>query len=510
MAEASNPRESRLPFAIVAALAFASVLFPSGPARVGWFLGALGLTALALAAQQVPISWRRRNLVDVLTLLLVIAAIGCLTYSAGGSTGLLTLLLLPLVFSALYGQPWESAVIIPAIGLTLVLVGHEDGGSLLVLARLFVVWIAALSMISLATHRLRRRLEATISSAQEEARQSELVAEAMRALTTTINSLQVVCTATRIAAELASSIKPWGGRSQYFALAGGTFLVLADSDEAATPTGDVALKVTDHPWLARVLETGEPRNEITNVALHDSSPFLELHQGCLTGGAAVPLRLGGKIHGVLVASGGDHAIPPGAFNRLMTLGNLTELALASTSARELLELQARTDPLTGLANRRELDQAFARISDRRSFAFLAIDLDDLKSTNDCWGHAAGDASIVAVAVALASVVRRGDTVARPGGDEFAILMFDASMEGAERLTTRIHLAISRIVLISGPPSLSIGCCVGAAGAAPSLVQGAADTALYEAKHRGGCCTVIRCLAVAEPTITVLAGSGRPV
>lgn len=493
---------------IVAALAFASVLFPSGPARMGWFLGALGLTVLGFAVQQVPISSPRQHLVDVLTLLLVIAAIGCLTYSAGGSTGLLTLLLLPLVFAALYGRPWESAVVIPAIGLTLVLVGHEDGGSPIVLARLFVVWVAALSMISLATHRLRGRLESTIRSAQEQARQSELIAEAMRALTTTINALHVVRTATRIAAELASSVKPSGGRSQYFAVVGGTFSVVADSDEAAAPAGDVALQVTEHPWLARVLEFGEPRNEITNPALHDSSPFLELHQGCLPGGAAVPVRLDGKIHGILVASGGDHAVPPSAFNRLITLGNVAELALASASARELLELQARTDPLTGLANRRELQEAFARISDRRPFAFLAIDLDDLKSTNDGWGHAAGDAAIVSVASALASVVRRGDTVARPGGDEFAILMFDASMEGAERLTRRIHIAISSVVLISGPPSLSIGCCVGAAGAAPSFVQGAADTALYEAKHRGGGCTVIRSLAVVEPAFTVEAGSHR--
>ncbi len=475
---------------------------------MGWFLGALGLTALGVAVQQMPISSRRQHLVDVLTLVLVIAAIGCLTHSAGGSNGLLTLLLLPLVFSALYGKPWESAIVIPAIGLTLVLVGLEDGGSLIVVARLFVVWVAALSMISLATHRLRRRLESTISSAEEEARQSAVVAEAMRALTATINSMQVVRTATRIAAELAGSANPLSGRSQYFAVAGDTFSVLADSDEATAPAGEVALQVSDHAWLARALEDGEPRYEITNAAPHDSPRCLELHQGCLPGGAAVPLRLDGKIHGVLVASGGDHAIPRGALERLITLGNLTELALASASARELLELQARTDPLTGLANRRELQEAFARISDRRPFAFLAIDLDDLKSTNDGWGHAAGDAAIVSVASALASVVRRGDTVARPGGDEFAILMFDASIEGAERLTRRIHIAISSVVLISGPPSLSIGCCVGAAGAAPSLVQGAADTALYEAKHRGGGCTVIRSLAVVEPAFTVEAGSAR--
>ncbi len=76
------------------------------------------------------------------------------------------------------------------------------------------------------------------------------------------------------------------------------------------------------------------------------------------------------------------------------LGSLTELAIKNATAHQLLEEQALTDPLTKLANRRELERAFARLPDRLPFAYVAIDLDGLKSINDQWGHAAGDAAIV--------------------------------------------------------------------------------------------------------------------
>lgn len=228
----------------------------------------------------------------------------------------------------------------------------------------------------------------------------------------------------------------------------------------------------------------------------------------VTDSAAVPIHIDGRVQGILAVSGRGQPLPPGAFDRVVTLGHLTELALASASAHESLEAQARTDPLTGLVNRRGLDEALERLTDRRPFAFLAIDLDDLKATNDRWGHAAGDAAIASVASALKAVVRRGDTIARVGGDEFAVLMLDATMDGAERLSARIQTAIGGVILTSGSPSLSIGCCVAPAGVAPALVQGAADAALYDAKHQGRGCTNIRRLAVLDAAQPVAVASIR--
>jgi diguanylate cyclase (GGDEF)-like protein len=494
-AKTGDTQPTPLPFAIVAVFAFASVLFPSGPARVGWFLAALGLVLLSAGTLGLSGWSRAPRALDVAPPLLAVAAIGCLAYSAGTSTGLLSLLLLPLIFSALYGKPWESFVIIPAICVTLGVVGHADGGTGLVVGRLLVVWITALAMISLVAHRLRLRLESTVSTAREEARQSAVMSEAMRALTATLNSAQVIRTATRLTNALASPATRSGGRSQYFAVAGGTLSIVADSDATGVPEVELTLQVADNPLIFRVLETGEPAFEPVDTAPQESGYTNPSFAVPVTDSAAVPIHIDGRVQGILAVSGRGQPLPPGAFDRVVTLGHLTELALASASAHESLEAQARTDPLTGLVNRRGLDEALEHLTDRRPFAFLAIDLDDLKSTNDSWGHAAGDAAIASVAAALKAVVRRGDTIARVGGDEFAVLMLDATMDGAERLTARIQAAIANISLSSGSPSLSIGCCVAPPGVAPTLVQGAADAALYEAKHQGGGCTNIRRLAV---------------
>src|ERR1700692_4895723 len=109
-----SPREGLLLFGGVQALAFISVLVPAGPQRPGWFIAALGLTACAAALQFVtPLRWVPRWF-QVAALLFATAAIGCLIHSAATSTGLGSLLLLPLLVSALYGAPAGSFVLVPA------------------------------------------------------------------------------------------------------------------------------------------------------------------------------------------------------------------------------------------------------------------------------------------------------------------------------------------------------------------------------------------------------------
>ena len=503
-AAAHDAHEGRLPFAVVMVFAFASVLIPSGTPRLGWVLAAMVLTALVLVARQLS-PWRRMpRAVHVLPLILATAAIGCLIYSAGRSTGLNSLLLLPLMYSAFYGAPWESAVLIPAIGITLAVTGIAAGNSPLVLMRLLVFWVALLSMMSFVAHQLRARLQRSVTLATEEARRSTVIADATRVLTTALDPALVISTAARLAAELASPVLNSARRGQYFTATGDAVTLAADSDESGATGVGTVFPAGEHPQLRQVLQSGEPVNGVIEIgACGPAVRRLDERLG-ITHGAYVPIRLEGAIHGVLSASGRGHEISPQLFQRLLTLGNVTELALANASAHQRLETQALTDPLTKLANRRELEHAFARMPDRLPFAILAADLDNLKRANDRYGHAAGDAVITAVATAMAAVVRRGDTVARVGGDEFAVLMLDATVEGAELLAARIHEAVERIDLLSGTPRLSIGCCVAPCGTDSGFVQGVADSALYEAKHRGGSCTVMRVFDPAEP---VLAATG---
>ena len=170
--------------------------------------------------------------------------------------------------------------------------------------------------------------------------------------------------------------------------------------------------------------------------------------------------------------------------------DISELKL--TQAR--LEHQATHDPLTGLPNRalfQELgDQALAR-SNRygTTVAVLFLDLDRFKPVNDSLGHHAGDALLVQVATRLRASVRRGDVVARFGGDEFVVLCeHPAGQNEMRELARRLIDALSEPVPVLGVDATvgaSVGIAIGGGGRVTidALIRDA-DAALYQAKERG--------------------------
>lgn len=134
--------------------------------------------------------------------------------------------------------------------------------------------------------------------------------------------------------------------------------------------------------------------------------------------------------------------------RLLSTLLQTELKAASEMRRsERLELEAETDSLTQLYNRRAWDRLLFREEDRcRRYGHyaivLSIDLDELKGVNDTHGHAAGDALIVRAADALRKAAREVDIVARLGGDEFGIIGVECDNNGAETLLSRTRVALA--------------------------------------------------------------------
>ncbi len=150
----------------------------------------------------------------------------------------------------------------------------------------------------------------------------------------------------------------------------------------------------------------------------------------------------GSARGLLSASSRGRPIADDLVERLGSLAHLTELALANAMTHRRFQRQATVDPLTDLTNRRGFDQALRRISGRTPFAILVIDVDGLKIVNDHWGHSQGDRLIIGVGAALAGVIRRGDTLARVGGDEFAALVLDASQEAIAHLEARMQAAVA--------------------------------------------------------------------
>jgi diguanylate cyclase (GGDEF)-like protein len=156
-----------------------------------------------------------------------------------------------------------------------------------------------------------------------------------------------------------------------------------------------------------------------------------------------------------------------------------------------LALEARTDPLTGLANRTGLALSAHQVLEQASaHALLLLDLDRFKPVNDQHGHAAGDAVLVEVARRLTQAVREGDTVARLGGDEFVILYGDAPNRAAlEERAARLQTALRQPISIGANQTVSIDSSIGVAmapqdGRTLEQLLLAADTAMYGAKDAG--------------------------
>jgi len=205
-----------------------------------------------------------------------------------------------------------------------------------------------------------------------------------------------------------------------------------------------------------------------------------------------PIRANAGVIGVLVIFHESPGRPPkGLFDAVLAachhIGIFFDRVQAQdalyASARELAEL-ASTDSLTGLKNRREFDRALRTIP-RQPFAILSVDVDSLKETNDTEGHAAGDALLRLVGHTLGLLVRGWDVMARVGGDEFAALLPEVGVFGANVVAERMRVAMHALLLTGAPARITVGWSAAPAGADPVSVWQRADESLYQAKHAGG-------------------------
>jgi diguanylate cyclase (GGDEF)-like protein len=156
--------------------------------------------------------------------------------------------------------------------------------------------------------------------------------------------------------------------------------------------------------------------------------------------------------------------------------------------------QATTDSLTGLANRRTLDEELAlewRRAERTgdALAFVLLDLDDFKQVNDSRGHQAGDAVLGRVGEILGGGVRQVDLAGRYGGEEFALILPGTDLDGAVQLAERLRATLEStpIDVPSGEPLIataSFGVAVKEAVDSPEQLVATADEALYAAKRAG--------------------------
>jgi diguanylate cyclase (GGDEF)-like protein len=214
--------------------------------------------------------------------------------------------------------------------------------------------------------------------------------------------------------------------------------------------------------------------------------------GALAGPSSCqPLLVGGEVIGsVLVAH--DRELGREAEARLQesvaqaapVLANLRNLAIAET--------RAATDALTGLPNRRTVDDTLRRMlaqADRAatSFSVAVLDLDHFKQINDSYGHECGDNALAALAALLRTDMRASDFAGRSGGEEFVLFLPDTDRTDAVAVAEKIRLNVHKLTVagIERPITASIGIASFPADAAtPQALMRAADRALYSAKQHG--------------------------
>ncbi|HLV96301.1 MAG TPA: diguanylate cyclase [Candidatus Acidoferrales bacterium] len=301
------------------------------------------------------------------------------------------------------------------------------------------------------------------------------------------------------------------------------YKIIGDSLPAALPARSGALCITS-----------ASRNLVEGVAIWGESPATEgtfrpedcwaLRRGkihrvsepisslrCAHVGASltgpylcVPLAAQGEALGVLYLecasrsssplqeSGGDQL--EALSRQAVAVGERISLALANLRLREVLRGQSLRDPLTGLFNRRYMEESLERelrrgVRNNQPVALLMLDIDHFKRFNDTFGHQAGDALLRALGDFLMKRTRGQDAACRYGGEEFALILSGASLEAAQKRAEILredlkHLNVEYAGQVLGSVTLSIGLAAFPGHDTPEVLLRAADQALYRAKTEG--------------------------
>ena len=211
----------------------------------------------------------------------------------------------------------------------------------------------------------------------------------------------------------------------------------------------------------------------------------------------IPILAQGETLGIVHLQATDEALQLNAseLSFKTTFAAQVGLSIANIRLREALRTQSVRDALTGLYNRRYLEEVLDREVRRaaraaQSLGLLMIDLDHFKSFNDTYGHEAGDAVLRETGLSLTKGIRAEDFVCRFGGEEFVVILPTADLEASCARAERLRLKMKELTILHqgrsmGMLTISVGVAVFPEHAmSPKELMAAADAAMYEAK-RGG-------------------------
>jgi diguanylate cyclase (GGDEF)-like protein len=277
---------------------------------------------------------------------------------------------------------------------------------------------------------------------------------------------------------------------------------------ATRAAGEVAYAIRGHPVVAGSAVT--PESQIGAACIGDYPVLIEdasdRGRGFIVFGgdeeahalgalAIIPLRgVDGVIGALVMESESPIPITPTDAKNLRLLGVMAAHALETVWEIEEINRRARTDALTGLANRQQFEERLTRIVMETnrfggSCTLVVVDIDRFKHVNDTYGHQVGDEVLKRVAAALQAEIRNVDLCARYGGEEMALLLPQTDIAGGRQLAERLRVAVGgRPFVIAGRDirvTISLGLAAYPEGARDrDELFSAADRALYVAKREG--------------------------
>jgi diguanylate cyclase (GGDEF)-like protein len=495
------------PFAVVAFLAEASIALPPGPASANYtWLSALLLFATVVGCL---LPWDRLpNAGNVIVPLLYVASVLTLNLAAGGSTsGVGIVILIPLVWAALYHRPYQSAIVVVAVlvyQLITSLTPVEIAGS--VMARRLVFWFALATLISFAAHQLRARIRTMLDQRQELIEQRE---SALNDMTRSFETLRNRESESLLLIELGDTLQSSGTVLQardpvretlVKLFEGGAVSVVNVSEDLFDTRVDWGRDSSPRPPFPRTRCWALQKNQL-HYSDDPDGPCGHSVDPAATIVLCVPMIAHGDTIGVLQIYSYDAAVTSGDARANVTrlaLGVSDQLgmALANFRLRDSLREQAIRDPLTNLFNRRYMEETFIRelsraARDHVEIGVMQIDIDHFKEFNDTYGHDVGDVLLRAFANLLFAHFRDSDVPCRYGGEEFTLILINSTLDETEARARELQQSVLGLWLDVGhgitpaPPTLSIGVASYPThgDTADTLIR-AADQALYAAKSQG--------------------------
>jgi len=350
----------------------------------------------------------------------------------------------------------------------------------------------------------RKRLQLTVERQRDEAKELLASQHALRQIATLVATGEPPAAVFRAVAEQLAELfgGTLGGVVRFDGRSGVGEIVGGWSAAGTEITGET-VDLAGNSAAAMVYRTAAT----VQLAGYDDRSDAIFERFSLGAAVCAPILVNGSLWGSAGASfEAGTAIPPDAGERLARFAELVAVAISNAQASETLAHQAATDPVTGLANHRTFHDRLRAEVERaarhgRAFSLALFDVDHFKQINDTHGHQVGDDALAAVAGRLLGVARAGELVARIGGEEFAWLMPEATIDGAYLAAERARRAIETTSFaIAGQLTISAGVCsIEHAGTAHELFA-AADRALYSAKRHGRNMTFIHTQDAPAPTV----------